>query len=65
MANFASLLGRAAMNSGQIVTWEQIVKSELSLCPNIDTLTLDSEPPVKLNADGKYPYALPGAAAAF
>jgi predicted dehydrogenase len=59
-ANFASLLGRAALNSGQIVTWEQIVKSELSLCPNIDTLTFDSEPPVKRDAEGRYPHAIPG-----
>ncbi|MDR1962288.1 MAG: Gfo/Idh/MocA family oxidoreductase [Planctomycetaceae bacterium] len=64
-ANFAALLGRAALNSGQIVTWDQIVTSELSLCPNIDTLTFESEAPVKPNPQGGYPYAIPGEGTAF
>ena len=64
-ANFASLLGRAALNSGQIVTWDQVVKSELSLCPNIDTLTFDSEPPVQRDAEGRYPHAIPGESVVF
>ena len=63
-ANFASLLARAAIYSGQIVTWDQIVNSELKLV-DIDTLTFDSEPPVKPNADGSYPYAIPGQTVAF
>ncbi len=64
-ANFASLLGRAALNSGQIVTWDQIVASDLSLCPDIDTLTFESEAPVKRDANGRYPYAIPGEGVAF
>jgi len=63
-ANFASLLSRAAINSGQVVTWDDIVKSELKLV-DIDTLTFDSEPPLKPNADGSYPYAIPGETVAF
>ena len=58
-ANFASLLGRAAINSGKVVTWDEIVKSERKLV-DVDTLAFDSEPPVKPNADGSYPYAIPG-----
>lgn len=64
-ANFASLLGRAAMNSGQVVTWDQIVQSELSLCPDIDNLTFASEAPVKPGPDGRFPYAIPGETVAF
>ena len=63
-ANFASLLARAAINSGQIVTWDQIVNSDLKLV-DIDTLTFDSEPPVIPNPDGSYPYAIPGQTVAF
>ncbi|MDR0870317.1 MAG: Gfo/Idh/MocA family oxidoreductase [Planctomycetaceae bacterium] len=59
-ANFASLLGRAAQNSGQRVTWEQIVNSDVVLCPNLETLAMDGEAPVKPNTDGNYPYAVPG-----
>jgi len=58
-ANFASLLARAAINSGKIVTWDDIVKSERKLS-DVDTLAFDGEPPVKPNADGSYPYAIPG-----
>ena len=63
-ANFASLLARAAINSGKVVTWDEIVKSELKLS-DIDNMTFDSEPPVKPNPDGSYPYAIPGQTVAF
>jgi len=63
-ANFASLLARAAINSGRIVTWDEIVNSDLKLV-DVDTLTFDSEPPVKPNEDGSYPYAIPGQTVAF
>jgi hypothetical protein len=63
-ANFASLLGRAAIQSGKVVTWDEIVKSEQKLV-DIDNLTFDSEPPVKPNPDGSYPYAIPGQTVAF
>ena len=63
-ANFASLLGRAAINSGKVVTWDEIVKSDLKLV-DVDSLAFDSEPPVKPNADGSYPYAIPGETVAF
>ncbi|MCL2709549.1 MAG: Gfo/Idh/MocA family oxidoreductase [Planctomycetaceae bacterium] len=63
-ANFASLLARAAINSGKVVTWDEVVKSDLKLV-DVDTLAFDSEPPVKPNADGSYPYAIPGKTVAF
>jgi len=63
-ANFASLLARAAINSGKVVTWDAIVKSEQKLV-DVDALTIDSEPPVQPNADGSYPYAVPGQTEAF
>jgi predicted dehydrogenase len=63
-ANFAALLARAAINSGKIVTWDDIVKSDLKLV-DVDNLAFDSEPPVKRNEDGSYPYAIPGQTVAF
>ena len=63
-ANFASLLARAAINSGKVVTWDEVVKSDLKLV-DIDSLAFDSEPPVKPNEDGSYPYAIPGQTVAF
>ena len=63
-ANFASLLARAAINSGKVVTWDEIVNSELKLV-DIDSLAFDAEAPVKRNDDGSYPYAIPGETVAF
>ena len=58
-ANFASFLARAAIQSGKLVTWDEVVNSDLKLV-DVDSLTFDSEPPVKPNPDGSYPYAIPG-----
>jgi len=63
-ANFATLLARAAINSGQVVTWDEIVNSDQKLV-DIDNLTFDSEAPVKRNDDGSYHYAIPGQTVAF
>lgn len=63
-ANFASLLGRAAINSGNVVTWDEIVNSDLSLV-DVDNLSFDGEAPVKPKEDGSYPYAIPGQTVAF
>ncbi len=63
-ANFTSLLARAAIQSGKLVTMDEVVNSELKLV-DVDSLSFDSEPPVKPNADGSYPYAIPGQTVAF
>lgn len=59
-ANFASLLGRAATYSGQIVTWDQITQSELKLVPDIDQMSWETKAPVQRGADGAWPYPIPG-----
>lgn len=60
-ANFASLLSRAAINTGQLVTWEQVVNSTEELFPGgIDSITWDSVPPILPDETGHYPIAIPG-----
>ncbi len=60
-ANFASLLSRAAINSGQIVTWDQVVNSNVELFPGgMENLRWDSTPPILPDANGNYPIAIPG-----
>ncbi|MCL2305425.1 MAG: Gfo/Idh/MocA family oxidoreductase [Planctomycetaceae bacterium] len=60
-ANFASLLSRAAINSGQIVTWEQVVNSDVELFPGgVENITWDSKPPVLPDENGNYPIVIPG-----
>ncbi len=62
----AAILGRMAIESGQEVTWEEALQSELSLAPGIDTWTsLDDPAPVQPDENGKYPIAMPGFTKAF
>lgn len=64
MANMVGVLGRMAAESGQMVSWEQAMDSTLELAPNLASLTFASEPPVKPDAEGRYPVAVPGFAKA-
>ena len=61
MSNLAMILARAAIHSGKIVTWEQAMASAFQFCPNADTLTPESPPPVQADAQGRYPVPVPGA----
>ncbi|MGA2031208.1 MAG: gfo/Idh/MocA family oxidoreductase [Thermoguttaceae bacterium] len=56
----AGILGRMAAESGQQITWEQAVASNLELAPGLDQYVMDSHPPVMPDAQGKYPVAMPG-----
>ena len=60
MSNLADLMGRAAVHTGQIVTWDQMMASNFQFCPNIDQLTADSPPPIQPDAQGRYPVPVPG-----
>jgi predicted dehydrogenase len=59
-ATMTGILGRMAAESGQMITWDQAMALNLELAPGLDDYTLDSEPPVKPGANGKYPIAMPG-----
>ncbi|HOW66491.1 MAG TPA: Gfo/Idh/MocA family oxidoreductase [Candidatus Paceibacterota bacterium] len=60
LSNLADIIGRAAMHSGKVITWDEAMASNFSFCPNIDTLTEDSPPPVQADAAGHYPVPIPG-----
>ena len=59
-SNLAGLMGRAAVHSGQIITWEQATTSNFQFCANIDRLTPESPAPVQPDAEGRYPAPVPG-----
>ena len=59
-AAMAGILGRMVAESGQMITWEQAMASDLELAPGLDSYTMDSDPPVKPDAQGRYPVAMPG-----
>jgi hypothetical protein len=55
-----AILGRMATYSGQVVTWDEAMKSETDLGP--ERYRWDAEAPVKPGADGLYACAMPGQA---
>ena len=60
MSNLADLMGRGAVHSGKVVTWEEMMASSFQFCPGIDHLGYDSPPPVQADAEGRYPAPVPG-----
>ncbi len=59
-AAMTGILGRMAAESGQMITWEQALASDLELAPGLDQYTMQSEAPVKADEQGRYPIAMPG-----
>jgi len=59
-SNLADLMGRAAVHSGQLVTWDETANSNFQFCSNTDTMDYDTIPPIEPDADGKYPVPVPG-----
>ena len=59
-SNLADLMGRAAVHTGQVITWDQMMASGFQFCPNLDQLTADSAPPIHPDAQGRYPVPVPG-----
>ncbi len=57
---FTAIMGRMACESGQVLTWDEALASEVVLAPGLETMTFDSKPPVEPDASGHYPIAMPG-----
>jgi myo-inositol 2-dehydrogenase/D-chiro-inositol 1-dehydrogenase len=57
-STMTSVMGRMATYSGKELTWDQALNSKVQHMPAI--VTAETEPPVKPDADGGYPIAIPG-----
>lgn len=57
-STLTGILGRLATYSGQVIKWEDALNSNIDLMP--ERLAWDALPKVLPNADGYYPYAIPG-----
>ena len=59
-AEVAALMGRAATHTGQLVTWDQVMQSDLQFVKDIDHMTFDTPAPIHANPDGLYDPPQPG-----
>ena len=59
-ASLVASMGRMAAHTGQIVTFDQMLNCPHEFAPDVDKLTLDGPPPLRLGPDGKYPIPEPG-----
>jgi predicted dehydrogenase len=59
-ANFAAIMGRAAVHTGKYVTIEQVKGSNFEFLKDIDHITADTPAPIKAAPDGTYAAPQPG-----
>jgi predicted dehydrogenase len=57
-ATLTAIMGRMATYSGQVMEWDKVLNSGISIMPS--RFAWDAEPPVKPDANGFYPVAVPG-----
>jgi predicted dehydrogenase len=60
LSNLGAIMGRAAVHTGQLITWEEALASKFRFCSNVGGLTEDSPAPVQADEDGRYPAPIPG-----
>lgn len=60
LSNLGAIMGRAAVHSGRLITWEEAMASRFQFFSGVDTLTDSSPAPVQANAEGRYPAPVPG-----
>ncbi len=61
LSNLTDMMGRAAIHSGKVITWDQAMTSNFQWCPNIDSMNENTPPPIQADAQGRYPVPVPGA----
>ena len=59
-ASLVTSMGRMAAHTGQVVTYEDMLNNDHEFAPHLEKLTYKSDPPVKPDANGKYPVPMPG-----
>jgi hypothetical protein len=59
-ANLAAVMGRAAVHSGKVITWDEAMASDFKFVDNVDELDYDSPAPVQADENGCYPVPVPG-----
>ncbi len=60
LSNLGAIMGRAAVHTGKIITWDEAMASNFQFCSNVDELAESSPAPVQADAQGRYPAPIPG-----
>ena len=53
-SDMTTIMGRAAVHTGQMVTWEEMMKSDFAFCKDPDALNENSTPPAIADATGQF-----------
>lgn len=62
-ACMVAIMGRMAAESGQLISYDEALASNLELAPGLESLkTLDDPAPVQPDSSGRYPVPVPGQA---
>jgi hypothetical protein len=59
-ASLVQIMGRMAVHTGRVITWDEALNEPLEFAPDVDKLAMDSPAPLPLRPDGTYPQPLPG-----
>jgi predicted dehydrogenase len=59
-ASLVVAMGRRAVHTGQIVTFDEMLNGDEEFAPGVDQLTKDSPAPLLADASGRYPLPQPG-----
>lgn len=60
LSNLGAIMGRAAVHTGKIITWDEVMASDFHFFAKVDDLTASSSAPVQADAQGQYPAPVPG-----
>jgi len=60
IASMVSSMGRMAAHTGQEITYDEILNCPHEFAPGVADLTMSSPPPLRSDAQGKYPIPMPG-----
>jgi predicted dehydrogenase len=63
LSNLGAIMGRAAVHTGKLITWEEALNSKFQFFDGVDTLTASSPAPVQADSEGRYPAPIPGRSA--